>query len=100
MYAPRTASRGLPLAIPIATGHGAPAQRFTAKAPSQAPGQRRCPYMSRPARALPVGAQTSVAKPLTAASIRPTFATLTYRTDRVATLATTGNWAPLHILGP
>ena len=68
---PATASKVLPNAMPSAATNGAPVQRFTAKAPRKTAGQSRYPKRSRAASAMPVGAQTSVAKPAMASSIRP-----------------------------
>jgi hypothetical protein len=75
--APSSASSVLPAAMPIAASQGAPVQRFATSAPSATAGHDPDPRHTRAARAMPVGGHTSVAKPPTGSSARPSFAVAT-----------------------
>ena len=75
--APTSASSVFPMAIPHATGTGAPAHRLTRKAPTAIPGQRPQPPRTRAIKAMPVGGQTAVATLCTASKESPNFAVAT-----------------------
>ena len=60
---------------PSATAAGAPFHMFAANAPTATPGQTRYPSIRIATSEIPVGAQTRVAKPLTASSASPSLAT-------------------------
>src|SRR5947208_13638916 len=81
-HTPAIASSVLPKAIPSAAGSGAPATRLTQRAPANTPGQRRKPKSHRAASAMPVGGQTSVAKPATASRRSPSRAVTKYAAKR------------------
>src|SRR5207237_1250509 len=81
-HTPAIASSVLPKAIPSAAGSGAPATRLTQRAPANTPGQRRKPKSHRVASAMPVGGQTSVAKPATASRRSPSRAVTKYAAKR------------------
>ena len=68
-----TASRVLPIAIPIDEGKSPEVVRLTAKAPMKIAGQTSSPIKRSAAIARPVGGQTAVALALTNASVRPSL---------------------------
>ena len=70
----RTASSVFPMPMAIATQKEAPLHALATTAPSITAGQTRTPPTSSAASAIPVGGQTSVANPLTGASVRPSRA--------------------------
>ena len=74
--APQTASKELPAAIASDTEGGAPNDQFAKKAASAIAGQNRVPQIKSAARAIPLGGQTSVAKPFTAPSFKPSLAVM------------------------
>ena len=63
--------------MPMATGIGAPVSTFATSAPMATPGQSRGPKRMSAASEMPDAGQTSVAKPATASSIKPSRATIT-----------------------
>ena len=77
-YAPATASRVFPTAIPNEVPIVPAVVMFTRKAPRRMAGQSSSPAISSAAIAIPVGAQTGLALGLTSASLSPSFPVTKY----------------------
>ena len=71
--APATASSVLPAEMPRAASTGTSADALTARAASATAGQSESPPSSSAASAIPEGAHTAAATPLTASRLSPSF---------------------------